>query len=57
MSSEQETALNYFSELAPDKRAAFMRAAEQGDADGAAAAREPDGPELNRTGFLGGRIP
>ena len=45
MSSEQEIALNYFSELAADKRAAFMRAAEQGDADGAAAAREPDGPE------------
>ena len=40
MSSEEEIALNYFSELAADERAAFMRAAEQGDADGAAAARE-----------------
>ena len=44
MSSEQETALNYFSELTADKRAAFMRAAEQGDADGAAAARERERP-------------
>ena len=43
--SEHEIALNYFSELAADERAAFMRAAEHGDADEAAAAREPDGPE------------
>ena len=56
MSSKQETALNYFSELTPDKRAAFMREAEAGDALAAAAqldlepavtfhAADPTGPD------------